>query len=386
MQNKINIVAFQRPFPPSYGGVIDMYYRAKALHDLGLYVILHTFHYKDRSDESPELLEIADEVHYYNRDLGIKAHSGLLPYIVKSRQDPALLENLVKNDAPILFEGLHTTAYLNHESLKDRVKIVRAHNIEHNYYRALAFAPGKLSHRFFFLVEAAKLYMYERVLRHADIIASLNTCETEHFRKKFPEAKVVFSPAFFDGTAEPVSARGDYVLYHGNMKVAENVKSARWILREIASRMPDVRFIFAGFAPPEHLKKEMARMPNVELYASPDDDRMGQLISDAKVHLLVTFQSTGVKLKLMNVLRRHGTVLANNIMTAGTGLEDFCTVADTAPEMCAKLRVLLSGEQITPALPEIYRPKQNAINLLREIDCYKPFIESAAADMGSIHI
>ena len=71
MKPTIHIVTFQRPNPPTYGGVIDMYYRIKALHDLGLYVIVHTFAYGDRTSQSCDLDAIADEIHYYERFVGL---------------------------------------------------------------------------------------------------------------------------------------------------------------------------------------------------------------------------------------------------------------------------------------------------------------------------
>ena len=36
---------------------------------------------------------------------------------------PYILENLLKNDAPILFEGLHSTYWSENPKLKDRIKI-----------------------------------------------------------------------------------------------------------------------------------------------------------------------------------------------------------------------------------------------------------------------
>ena len=42
---KLHIVSFDVPFPPNYGGVIDVFYKIKALHKLGVKIILHTFDY-----------------------------------------------------------------------------------------------------------------------------------------------------------------------------------------------------------------------------------------------------------------------------------------------------------------------------------------------------
>jgi hypothetical protein len=36
MRNKIQIVCFDNPSPANYGGAIDMFYKIKALHALGI--------------------------------------------------------------------------------------------------------------------------------------------------------------------------------------------------------------------------------------------------------------------------------------------------------------------------------------------------------------
>ena len=49
-QNKeIHIVAFTIPYPANYGGVIDVFYKIKALYKLGVKINLHCFKY-DRTD------------------------------------------------------------------------------------------------------------------------------------------------------------------------------------------------------------------------------------------------------------------------------------------------------------------------------------------------
>ena len=37
----INIVSFNVPYPPNYGGIIDVYYKIKALREIGCEVVLH---------------------------------------------------------------------------------------------------------------------------------------------------------------------------------------------------------------------------------------------------------------------------------------------------------------------------------------------------------
>ena len=80
-------------------------------------------------------------------------------------KDPELLKNLLENDYPILFDGLHTCYYINHPQLQGRMKIYRESNIEHDYYRHLAKAETNLIKKYFFLVEAWRFERYQEILK-----------------------------------------------------------------------------------------------------------------------------------------------------------------------------------------------------------------------------
>ena len=41
--NTLHVIALNIPYPPNYGGVIDIYYKLLALHRLGVRLILHCY-------------------------------------------------------------------------------------------------------------------------------------------------------------------------------------------------------------------------------------------------------------------------------------------------------------------------------------------------------
>ncbi len=47
----LHIISFDIPYPPNYGGVIDVYFKIRTLHELGIKIHLHCFEYpgRDRS-------------------------------------------------------------------------------------------------------------------------------------------------------------------------------------------------------------------------------------------------------------------------------------------------------------------------------------------------
>ncbi|MFN5345980.1 MAG: glycosyltransferase family 1 protein, partial [Bacteroidota bacterium] len=107
MDKHLNIVAFDNPYPPTYGGVIDVYYKINALAKQGIKIHLH--YYSNKKDIALELKNICDEIFIYNREKGLTKQFSKYPYIVLSRSSEELIKNLAKNNYPVLFEGLHTT-------------------------------------------------------------------------------------------------------------------------------------------------------------------------------------------------------------------------------------------------------------------------------------
>ena len=82
-ENHLHIIAFDVPYPANYGGVIDVFYRVKALTEAGVKVHLHCFEY-GRGEQ--EILKRCHEVKYYKRDTSFARQLSLTPYIVNSRR------------------------------------------------------------------------------------------------------------------------------------------------------------------------------------------------------------------------------------------------------------------------------------------------------------
>ena len=348
---RIHIVSFQVPYPADSGGVIDVYYKAKALKDAGYNVVLHTYAYNGRGNRS-ELLAIADEIYTYERKTGPISILSFTPYIVNSRKSDKLLQNLTKDDAPILFEGAHTTALLSSPLLKGRKKFVRTHNVESEYYRELARASTSLFKKMFFLMESWKLKRYEPKLKYADVLFAITDKEKKKFKDICPGTKVELLPCFHNGLSSEIRAdeigKGGYILYNGNLCVDENIKAALFLINEVATTTEDTKWIIAGNAPAKCLYEAAERAGNVEIVANPTNVEMTQLITGAAVNILTTFQATGIKLKLLGTLYKGGYCIVNDKMIESTGLDALCTIANSAEEMRNAI-IQLSNKKINTA-------------------------------------
>lgn len=345
----LHIVAFDIPYPPNYGGVIDVFYKLKALHQKGIRIILHAFEYPGR-DRSDELNKYCDRVYYYPRMLGFRYALSSRPYIVSSRKSKELLNNLLVDDHPILFEGMHSCYYMEHPKLAGRFKIYRESNIEHQYYFNLFKVDKNLFKKLYFLLASFKLMTYQKVLRHADLMLVVSEEDTEYLRKHFPMKDVVYLPSFHANTqvlAAP--GRGNYALYNGNIEVPENAHAVKYLIKEIFNDL-EIPLIVAGMNPPEAIVKLAGQHKNIEVVANPDDTKMFELIRDAHTNILVTFQATGLKLKLLNTLYNGRFCLVNDKMLNGTGLEKVCEIANTSQEFKNKLKTLFKKEFKTPEI------------------------------------
>ena len=323
-KQKINIISFNIPYPADYGGVIDVFYKIKSLCDIGVEIILHTFEYGRM--HADELNKYCCEVHYYKRKTGWMAQLSRLPYIVNSRNNKKLLENLQKNNYPILFEGLHSCYYLDKPELKNRLKIVRTHNIEHEYYNALAKTTNRFFDRMFFYIESFRLKKYQQILKFADFIIPLSVSETQYFGKIFGDEKTVFVQIFHQDEKINIRQKIDdpYLIFHGDLSVPKNISAAMYLIENIVKQDKLLKFIITGRNPEVSLIRKTEEYDNITLVPNPSNSLMQELVGNASINILYVEHAAGVKLKLLNSLYNGRFCMVNPAIVEGSMLEDLC--------------------------------------------------------------
>lgn len=335
----LHIISFDVPYPANYGGVIDVFYKIKQLHKAGVKIILHCFEYGRGVQE--ELNKYCAEVHYYKRKKSIASQISTLPFIVKSRMSENLMKNLLKDNHPILFEGLHTCGILNDARITKRFKIYRESNIEHEYYKHLAAAEKNVLKKNYFLAEASRLKRFEKVLEHADKMLVVSMADKDYLKKQFPNSNIEYLPSFhpYEETISKPGV-GSYILYHGNLSIAENVLGIQYLSEHVFSKCSH-QVIVAGLNPDNELKLFLKKYPTIELIENPNDGEMQELISNAQINCLYTHQATGLKLKLLNSLFAGRFCLVNDKMLHGTGLEKACEIANSTAEFIVTINKLM---------------------------------------------
>ncbi|OFY18721.1 MAG: hypothetical protein A2W98_14485 [Bacteroidetes bacterium GWF2_33_38] len=366
----LHIISFDIPYPANYGGVIDVFYKIKSLNDLGIKIHLHTFEYGRKRQKYLET--ICFEVNYYKRNKCFFNLFSTKPFIVKSRDNKNVLKKLLSDNYPILFEGIHSTYYLSHPSLKSRVKFVRTHNIEHNYYEGLAKSESNFFKKLFFKLEAKKLLKFEDNLKNSDIIFSLSPNDQLFFDNKFNNSEYV-SAFHSNSNVSSQEGKGKYILYHGNLSVAENIKSVNFLIKNVFSIL-SFPVVIAGKNPHFSIIDSIKNYKNIKIIPNPHENEMQGLIANAHICILHTFQATGIKLKLLDSLFAGRFCIANSIIVENTGLEELCSIKNTSDEIISEISNLFDIDFKTEniivrkeKLSTTFSNSENALKILKHL-------------------
>ncbi|MBS1512206.1 MAG: glycosyltransferase family 4 protein [Bacteroidetes bacterium] len=372
MDKHLHIVTLDVPWPADYGGVVDLFYKLKALHQLGIKIHLHCF----TSGRSPqdELNKYCVEVNYYPRKKNISSVSLRIPYIVSSRKSDALIANLNKDDYPVLLEGIHCTYYLYNGALINRKVMVRLHNAEFEYYKQLAVQEKNWLKKLYYLTESRLLYHYEKKIANKAAFISVSRHDVTVYQQLFDAVNIEYLPVFIPYTlAVGKEGKGCFCFYHGNLSVNENEKAALWLLQQVFSKLT-VPFVIAGKDPSPQLLQAAHQCKHTCIVANPSEKEMQDMIGKAHIHVLPSFNNTGIKLKLINALFNGRHCLVNAAGVEGSGLESACHIAEDADAFIHAIRKLYEQpfteeerEQRQGLLHQIFNADRNAEMLIELI-------------------
>ena len=312
----LHIVTFGVPFPARYGGAIDAWNRILALYELGVKINLHCFLYGDFRPET-ELKKVAEEVHYYPRVVWPALLTKDQPYIVTSRKSPPLLKRLGEDAQPILFEGIHTTGFA--PLLKNRKLLMRAHNIEHEYYSELATQSSGIK-SLLFRRESLCLRDYEPLMaKSMDVVFTISPSDQQWYSHY--GANAVFVPPFHGSHHVDIQpGRGQYLLYQGDLSLPVNQNALLDLLNKLPSQ-PTYSIIAAGRSGDKTFEEKLRRFPNLTREADVSEEKMTDLIRQAHIILIHSLHVAGMKLKIFPALYNGRFVAASVNSATNTSLD-----------------------------------------------------------------
>lgn len=337
----MHIIVFDNPYPPNYGGAIDMYYKIEALSALGIKIDLHIL-YNKRNDVS-KLETLCETVSMYKTKKMFWKHFSLQPFSVKTRNIKALNRNLKNCDAPILFESLRTCAIFKSHSFKQKVA-VRCHSIEHNYSWGLSKSEFNWIKKSAHYVEGYKQKYFESVLNKADVLFPISKFELRYFSENY-KPKSIFLPPF-KGEKEVISKEGfgKYALYHGDLSISDNIKSALFII-DVFSEL-DKKLIIASYTIVPKILREIERYSNITFEHITNPNKLQVCIQNAHINALYSYQESGTKLKVYTALLYGRHCIVNKNIVDDESILSICNIANSKSEYQKLVRNLFNEEFI----------------------------------------
>lgn len=363
-ERHLHIITHDVPWPADYGGVVDLFYKIKTLHQSGVKIYLHCF--VNKRPPQDELEKYCSTIKYYKRNADIRHFSFRLPYIVNSRKNVELISNLKKDNYPILVEGIHCSYYLYTGQFTNRIVLLRLHNAEFEYYHHLALYEKNPLRKFYYSHESRLLKKYEKRLADKVKIAAVSEQDVELYRKVFEATDIAHLPVFIPYTiASGKEGKGCYCLYHGNLSINENEEAAIWLLQNVFNQLK-IPFVIAGKDPSQKLTLLAHEHTHTCLVANPGDKELQDMIAKAQVNILPSMNNTGVKLKLLNALFNGRHCLVNKAGVEGSGLKRICQIAEDADDFITAISYLYNipytneeNVQRQQVLQELYSNQKN---------------------------
>ncbi len=338
MQERVlHIVSFDNPYPPVYGGIVEVFHKLKPLHEQGISIHLHCFT-NQIPDDYHELQQVTSKVYFYRNAKKSFDFLSYLPFSVRSRNSRELLVNLEKIPGPILFEGLKTAYLVHKDLLPDRRKFLRLHNVEHHYFAGIAQSESSSFRKWAYKAEAIKFASFEDVIQKFDKVFALSQFENDYTNKKFGNS--VYIPVFH-GNDEvlPLEGTGKYALYHGDLRMSDNIRAVRTLIR-IFNKIPDMDLVIASGGSEKLVKRLIGKAGNISFKLISNFDDLQRLLVDAHVNVVLSYQKSGTKLKLMASLFNSRHCIINDNIIDDPAVSALCEMANSDEDIAAAIKRL----------------------------------------------
>jgi hypothetical protein len=152
------------------------------------------------------------------------------------------------------------------------------------------------------------------------------------------------------------------------LSVEENRRAAKFLINDVFPGL-NIPLMVVGTKASSLARR--SKEYNIDFVSSPSTTDLKDLIQNAQIHVLPTFQPTGIKHKLLNSLFSGRYCVVNPQMVEGNGLAQFCYVAKDATEMKKMISDLYKKEfpqeeidKRKTKLQNIYSNSKNAQKLV----------------------
>jgi len=324
----LHIVSFDNPYPPNYGGRIDVFYKIKALKALGCSITLHCF-LKNGETLHDELLKHVEKVHTYPFQHRWYNFLSLTPYSVLCRKNNLLLKRLKTGNETVLFEGLKST--YGFESLTNPC-FLRLHNKEDDYYYGLFKSESNFFKKIIYWTEALKYRAYQNKINKFKGVFSLSKAETRWTSTL--NKNTAYVPVFHGNEKVEIPlSRGAYAMYHGDLTSPDNFKTALFLI-DVFNELANFQLLIAGNLTEADFKKKMNQgQAQVKYHQIQSFNDLKSLLQKAQIHISWSFQQSGTKLKALNALMNSKFNIINPNVIDDEQLHRICMVCHSKEDL-----------------------------------------------------
>lgn len=363
----IHIVSFDNPYPPVYGGVIDVFYKIKAFYEIGIKIILHCY-VNEIPNQYSELESLVHKIYFYKREKSFFYLFSVFPFSVRSRNNHELLTNLSFDNNPIFFEGLQSTFVLNFAKFEKRKLFLRLHNLEDKYYGGLSTSETNFFKKLIFALESKKYTYYQKIIKCFDTVFTLSQFETQFVNNTYNNA--MYIPVFHgNNKVNDISKFGKYAFYNGDLRVSDNLKAVFFFI-DVFKEIPNYNLVVATSDLNILLKFKFPK--NVILEKILNQEHLDELTKNAHINVMASFQKSGTKLKVVNALFKSRFCVINSNMIDDLELNSLCELAESKSEfidVISKLKTIpyQNNEERKNILNKVLNDHKNALQMIEVI-------------------
>jgi hypothetical protein len=216
-----------------------------------------------------------------------------------------------------LFEGIQSTGWA--KALDGRRLLLRAHNIEQQYYAGLAMQRQGPA-RWLYGRESAALARYEpAAARRMHRVFAISPADLQWFASQGIEAELLL-PFHGHGRPDLPDGRGRYILYQGDLSLEVNQRAVLELIA-LAPPRPDRPLVVAGRSGILRFEERIRSVPNIIRHADVSVAMMTRLIRDAQVTVIHSLHASGMKLKLFAALYTARFIAASPQDMTGTPVD-----------------------------------------------------------------
>lgn len=190
-------------------------------------------------------------------------------------------------------------------------------------------------------MEALKYKQYDSIIGDFQKIIALSKNEGLYVKNNFLLPKTNYIPVFHGNEMVNVSnGFGKYAVYHGDLRMSDNKKAVIELIETF--KKINYNLVIAATDNEEFVQKKIKNSNNISFVKIIDFKHLQGILIDAHINIMLSYQQSGTKLKLLNSLYNSRFCLINNNISDDKKLTDLCEYVSTNEELITKVNSLIN--------------------------------------------